>query len=151
MAYVDKILQPDETVRYTGRIHWVIYLPGLFVVLLGVIALLAGSFVVPPPYPQVGGAALIGIGVLQLLGAWFRRWTTELAVTNRRVIFKRGFISRHTIEMNMDKVESVDVDQTILGRMMGYGNIVVRGTGSGLEPMRDIAEPLAFRNHVTAG
>ena len=80
-----------------------------------------------------------------------RRWTTELAVTNRRVIYKRGFISRHTIEMNMDKVESVDVDQTILGRMMGYGNIVVRGTGSGLEPMRDIADPLTFRNHVTAG
>ena len=50
--------------------------------------------------------------------AWFRRWTTEIDVTDRRVVYKRGFINRHTVEMNMDKVESVDVDQSIMGRML---------------------------------
>jgi uncharacterized membrane protein YdbT with pleckstrin-like domain len=152
-SYLEKVLQPGETVRYTGRIHWVVYLGGIFVVVLGVGVLALVGIWVPHEYAQVaqiGGAALAIIGVLQLLGAWFRRWTTELAVTDRRIIFKRGFISRRTIEMNMDKVESVDVDQGILGRIFDYGDITVRGTGSGLEPMRAIDDPLAFRNHVTA-
>ena len=61
----------------------------------------------------------------------FRRWTTELSVTNHRVIYKRGFIRRHTVEMNMDKVETVNVDQSILGRIAGYGTIHVLGTGQG--------------------
>ena len=83
--------------------------------------------------------------------AWFARWTTEIAVTDRRVIYKRGFIQRHTVEMNVDKVESVDVDQSILGRIFNYGDITVRGTGATLEPFRSIEAPLDFRNHVTAG
>ncbi len=88
--------------------------------------------------------------LLTLLAAAVRRWTTEIAVTDRRVIFKRGLIRRHTIEMNMDKVETVDVDQSLAGRLLGYGDIVVRGTGSTIEPFRKIAAPLDFRNQVTA-
>ena len=52
--------------------------------------------------------------------------------------------------MNMDKVESVNVDQTLLGRIFGYGTVVVHGTGGGLEPLPNIASPITFRNHVTA-
>jgi uncharacterized membrane protein YdbT with pleckstrin-like domain len=84
------------------------------------------------------------------LRAWFRRWTTEVDVTDRRVVFKRGFIKRHTVELNMDKVESVDVDQSVLGRLLDYGDITIRGTGIGIEPLRGIGSPLDFRNHVTA-
>jgi uncharacterized membrane protein YdbT with pleckstrin-like domain len=65
-------------------------------------------------------------------------------------VYKRGFIPRHTVEMNMDKVESVDVDQSILGRMLNYGDITIRGTGLGIEPLHNIDEPLEFRNQVTA-
>ena len=65
-------------------------------------------------------------------------------------MFKRGFIRRHTVEMNMDKVESVDVDQSILGRIFDFGDIVVRGTGVGIEPLHNIQAPLKFRNYVTA-
>jgi len=65
-------------------------------------------------------------------------------------VYKRGFIRRHTVEMNMDKVESVDVDQSVLGRIFDYGDIVIRGTGVGIEPLRGIDSPLAFRNAVTA-
>src|SRR6185295_377503 len=82
--------------------------------------------------------------------AWFRRWTTEIAITNRRIILKRGFIRRHTIEMNMDKVESVDVDQSLLGRLLNYGDITVRGTGEGFERLLMIDAPLKFRSQVTA-
>jgi uncharacterized membrane protein YdbT with pleckstrin-like domain len=85
------------------------------------------------------------------LRAFIRRTTTELAVTDHRVIYKRGLLARHTIEMNRDKVESVDVDQSLLGRIFGYGTIVVRGTGGSLEPIRNIGDPLTFRSHITAG
>jgi uncharacterized membrane protein YdbT with pleckstrin-like domain len=95
------------------------------------------------------GVGCIG-GLLSFIHAWFKRWTTELAVTNRRIIYKRGFIRRHTIEMNMDKVESVDVDQSFWGRILNYGTIVVHGTGGGLEPLRRIDSPIEFRNRVTA-
>ena len=85
------------------------------------------------------------------LRAWFRRWTTEIAVTDRRVVLKRGFIRRHTVEMNMQKVESVDVDQTQLGRMFNYGTVTIKGTGSTLESLRMIDHPLKLRSAITAG
>ena len=88
--------------------------------------------------------------VIAFLYAWFVRWITELAVTNLRVVYKRGLITRHTAEMNMDKVESVDVDQSILGRILGYGTIHVNGTGQGIEHLHRIAAPLAIRNAIIA-
>ena len=95
----------------------------------------------------------MAFGLLTVVGfglAWFKRWTTEIDVTDRRIVYKHGFIKRHTVEMNMDKVESVDVDQSIFGRLLNYGDITIRGTGIGLEPLRGIDAPLEFRNHVTA-
>ena len=67
---------------------------------------------------------------------------TEIAVTNRRVIYKTGLIRRQTNEMNMDKVESVQIDQSILGRMLDYGNVTILGTGEGFETLRTIASPI---------
>ena len=85
------------------------------------------------------------------LRAWIRRVTTEFAVTDRRVIYKTGLFSRHTLEMNRGKVESVDVEQPFTGRLFGYGTIVLRGTGSTHEPIYHIADPLTFRSYITAG
>ena len=93
---------------------------------------------------------LAAAGGVMLFTAWFQRWTTEIDVTDRRVVYKCGFINRHTVEMNMDKVESVDVDQSILGRLLDYGDITIRGTGETWETLRKIGAPLKFRNHVTA-
>ena len=84
------------------------------------------------------------------LTAWFHRWTTETDVTNLRVVHKTGFIKRHTFEMSLDKVESVDVNQSILGRMLNYGDVTMRGVGEGAETIETIASPLEFRNHITA-
>ena len=83
--------------------------------------------------------------------AWFVRWITEFAITNRRVIYKRGFVWRITAEMNMDKVETVDVGQSILGRLLDYGLLQVKGTGSGQGIIvKRIAAPVALRNAITA-
>ena len=78
------------------------------------------------------------------------RATSEFAVTNRRVIIKVGLVSRKTVELNLEKVESIGVDQTVLGRILGYGSIVVVGTGGTREPFRGIADPMAFRRAVNA-
>jgi uncharacterized membrane protein YdbT with pleckstrin-like domain len=80
---------------------------------------------------------------------WLRWWITEIAVTNRRIIYKKGFIRRQTNEMNMDKVESVQVDQSILGRMLDYGTVTILGTGEGFEMLRTIAGPIKLRNCIT--
>jgi uncharacterized membrane protein YdbT with pleckstrin-like domain len=151
MSYIQHILQPGETLKHVSRLHWIVYLPGLLLLALAV-AVLIGAESQNQNLPLLSIAAVLMVfSAASLLRAWFRRWTTEIAVTNRRIIFKKGFIRRHTIEMNMDKVESVDVDQSILGRILGYGDILVRGTGASIEPFRTIGSPIEFRNQVTAG
>ena len=150
--YVTHVLQPGETVAFDGTIHWLVYGPAIFFALVtiagGVLAFGLDNDLNLVGY-GLGGSGLI-FGLISFARAWFARFTTEIAVTNLRVIFKQGFIRRKTIEMNMSKVESVDVNQSILGRMLDYGDIVVRGTGSGLEPLHMIAHPIAFRNAVIA-
>jgi uncharacterized membrane protein YdbT with pleckstrin-like domain len=154
MRYINEILQPGEKVLFYGRLHWIIYFPAVFLLLSAIWALFLST------HMQSGSPAalisLIAAPALALAASgmmfltWFRRWTTELDVTDRRVVNKRGFITRHTIEMNMDKIESVDVDQSILGRILNYGDITIRGTGTGWDPICTVARPLDFRNHVTA-
>jgi uncharacterized membrane protein YdbT with pleckstrin-like domain len=152
MSYVDKVLQPGEVVLGRTRIHWFIYLRSLFLLLLALVIYVAHASVAPEYqlYVSFGAAALGLIGLFYFLGAWTKRATTELAVTDRRVIHKTGFFSRETQEMNREKVESVDVEQSLAGRLFGYGTVLVRGTGSSWEPFANIANPLDFRSHITA-
>jgi len=148
--YIDDILQPGEKIVYSGTIHWIIYLPGMAVMLVAVFCLTRYGNTPAGPFWLIAAVMLAVIGMIGILRAWFQRWTTEIDVTDRRVVYKRGFIRRHTVEMNMDKIESVDVDQSVLGRLFDFGDIVIRGTGVGIEPLRRIGSPLEFRNHVTA-
>ena len=83
-----------------------------------------------------------------ILVALIRRATTELVLTDRRVIAKRGFISRDTVEMNLAKVESLHVNQGLLGRLFNFGDVSVVGTGSSLEPLRGISGPLELRRKL---
>ena len=153
MKYVTRVLQPGEAVVHQSHLHPLIFLPALLWLAVAVAFLVAAVMV---QQVEIWLACLIGAAVFGLfalisgLRAWIRRITTELAITDRRVIYKSGLLSRHTLEMNRSKVESVDVDQSILGRMFGFGTIILRGTGGSLEPMRMISDPLVFRSHITA-
>ena len=158
MSYVQSVLQPGERLILLGRLHWIVYWHAIvFFVLTIVTAVFAAAI---PPLGFVA-AAFAGLGVISSCYAWFMRWITEIAVTDRRIIYKRGFITRHTEEMNMDKVTSVDVDQSILGRMLDYGTIHVLGPGGnpaadlggrtpGIEHLHQVAHPLALRNAIIA-
>ena len=154
MRYVRKVLQPGETVVYATKLHWLIYVNTTLLAIACVA--LVGAAVSTSDNQSISLAFAIAAIIFALLAlstglrAFIRRSTTELAVTDHRVIYKSGLLSRHTIEMNRDKVESVDVDQSLLGRIFGYGTVVVRGTGGSLEPIRNIGDPLTFRSHITA-
>ena len=149
MSYIDQVLQPGEQIVHRAKLHWFIYLHALATSALAAALLIAGSYL-PDRIAYIPGLLVGAVAIYAWLGAWIRRSTTELAVTNRRIIIKRGWISRRTIEMNMDKVESVDVLQSLMGRIFDYGDIVVRGTGAGLEPLRTVGSPLKLRSFVTA-
>jgi uncharacterized membrane protein YdbT with pleckstrin-like domain len=95
-------------------------------------------------------AAVAGLAALYWSAtAWFHRWTTETDVTNMRVVHKTGFIKRRTFEISLDKVESVDVNQSILGRLMNYGDLTIQGVGERTQTISTIASPLAFRSAIT--
>ena len=150
MRYIERILQPGETLVYSGRIHWIVYLPAMALAAVA-LAILTQAKSGPTGLSWlIASIAFWLAAAVTFASAWFRRWTIEIDVTNRRVVYKEGFIKRHTIEMNMDKVESVDVDQTIFGRLLNYGDVTVHGTGEGWETLHNIGAPLELRNHVTA-
>ena len=154
MAYYTRVLQPDERVIVLGRLHWLIYLRSILVLTLAA-AILIGSFWLQDANQrnivQMLAAAVALVGLLMALGVAIRRHATEIVVTDRRVIFKRGILSRHTVEMNVSKIETVDVEQGLLARMFDYGTVIIRGTGSGFEPLRGVGAPLAIRNAIVVG
>src|SRR4051812_8657799 len=116
--YIDEILQPDEKVLFSTTIHWVTYVPGVLAWLVAVafLLLLRGETGNPTNMLWLALFAITGLFASYLtFRAWFARWTTETDVTNLRVVHKEGFIRRDTFEMNLDRVESIDVEQTILG------------------------------------
>jgi uncharacterized membrane protein YdbT with pleckstrin-like domain len=152
MSYLDKVLQPGETILHRTTLSWTLLLPGAAVLLIAILAYRFSSAEQFPSTWSIALLAIIGIpGLYHMAQAWLSRWVTEIAVTNKRIILKRGFIRRHTIEMNMDKVESVDVDQSLLGRLFNYGDVTVRGVGTGFEPLRMVDDPLRFRSQVSTG
>lgn len=149
MAYVRQVLLPGETVIITARLHWIIYLPSFMLFLGGSVLVAVYWWYFPEGWPLLAvGLVIYGIGIMSFVHWWFVRWITEFAVTNLRVIYKKGFIYRQTVEMNMDKVESVRVDQSVAGRILGYGTLHVLGTGQGIEHLHNIASPLEIRTAI---
>ncbi|HTO60030.1 MAG TPA: PH domain-containing protein [Bradyrhizobium sp.] len=151
--YIDEILQPGEKVLYSTNAHWIFYLPaiGAWIVALVLLILSRETTVQTVTMLALASAVVVALVALYLtVRAWFHRLTTETDVTNRRVVHKTGFIQRHTFEIALDKVESVDVDQSIAGRIFDYGNVTILGVGEGRETISTIASPLAFRNAITA-
>ena len=150
--YIDDILQPGEKVLYSTNAHWIFYWPAIVAWVAAVAFLVISRMVVDTSalFCLAVAAVAAVIALYKMMTAWFHRWTTETDVTNLRVVHKTGFIKRRTFEMSLDKVESVDVNQSILGRLLNYGNVTILGVGEGKETISTIASPLEFRNFITA-
>ena len=153
MAYYTKVIQPDETVKYVGGLHWTIYRNAILFAVVAVAALIAclelsgdQKFIA-----LIAGGLFLLLAAVSFLGAWFVRVTTEIVVTDKRIIHKIGWIARRTEEMNLTKVETVDVRQGIPGRIFDYGTVSIRGIGGGWEPLRRVGSPLELRNAIVVG
>ena len=148
MSYVEGVLQPGEQVRHISSIHWIVFWPGVVVAVLAVAAYWFGEARLLPTAWLYTAYALALVAIFLLVQEWYQRWITEIAVTNRRVIYKRGLVRRQTNEMNMDKVESVQVEQSVFGRIFDFGTVRILGTGEGFEALRTIARPITLRNSI---
>jgi uncharacterized membrane protein YdbT with pleckstrin-like domain len=154
MGYVDANLISDEAVAYRARLHWILFIkPAL--IALAVIGVAGSIFYAADLATKLSTQAslLVWIAVLIIaaipLLTTFLTWhSAEFAVTNKRVILKTGFVQSKTAEMFLNKIESVGVDQSITGRILGFGTIVIRGTGGSLEPFHRVSSPLRFRNQI---
>jgi uncharacterized membrane protein YdbT with pleckstrin-like domain len=156
MKYVERVLQPGERVVYTTSLHWLLFARAALLLIVAAACLIGSALVGADRVDlalglRVAGALFALLALIFGLRELLRRSSTELAITDRRVIYKTGMLKRRTIEMNRSKVETVGVDQSILGRILGYGTVVVRGTGGSFEPIAMIGDPLTFRSHITAG
>ena len=151
MGFIESTLLKDEKIIFAVRPHWNVFvLPAvlLFVALLvqlGVIPL-SSSFRVEGFSLQSWMAFLILLAaVVSLFNAWVIYGTSEYGVTNKRVLMKIGLVRRVSIELFLDKIEAIYVDQTIAGRILDFGTIVIVGTGGSRDPFANIPDPLGFR------
>lgn len=164
MSYVEKNLVAGETLLYQTRHHWVVLLGPLCVALLtglpglwllyGAMASKSGtsdffsSLRVGPEGLSVAGAILLVIAIATFSYGIAKRNATEMAVTNKRVLIKTGMASRRTLDLMLSRVESIGVEETVLGRTLGFGTVIVRGTGGTPEAFVMIAHPQEFRRAV---
>ena len=157
MSYVEDNLMPNEKVLFSARIHPAVFLQPVVYFLFFVLVTFLAFSIDSQRDPIASSPALMltcfsGLLFIYAIGlaiqAAILLATTEFAVTNRRVIAKRGFIRRHTMEMLLQKVESVSVSQNILGRMLNFGTITITGTGGTQEGFRTIVEPLTVRKKM---
>lgn len=153
-SYVQSFVGPGEEILYLGRVSLVSILPSLIGGALLIFAGCAGAignFTIGGTRELTFGALLVALaGVAIVVAGLIRRNSTELAVTSRRVIAKFGWVRRGTVELNLPKVESIRVEQSVMGRLFGYGSIIVTGTGSTMDPIPFIADPIGFRQAVQA-
>ena len=147
MSYIDRNLLQGERVVYRTHLNWlVLVIPFLFaLVIMGPIAWILST----GTWSQFAWIPL-AIGLLSILAAVIRRQSSDFSVTNKRVLMKVGVISSHSIELMLNKIEAITVDQSFLGRLFGYGEVILTGSGGSKEVFANIRSPLEFRRAVQA-
>jgi uncharacterized membrane protein YdbT with pleckstrin-like domain len=164
MSYAEKSMVPGETLLYQTRHHWMVLIgPVVMGFVFGVLAagllieaiaakngkgVAAGATSTGVEGMVVFGVFLLVVAIVMLAYGIAKRNATEMAVTNKRVLIKTGMASRRTLDLMLSRVESIGVEETVFGRMLGYGSVIVRGTGGTPEPFLMIAHPQEFRRAV---
>lgn len=170
MLYVQQSLGPNEELVHIGRFHWMYTVAAFMAIVWGVIIsimIIVGAILV---YEQMGwfqpGLSFLEqirglhpivrifsfivfvLGLLSFAQMMVIKATTEIAITNTRLIYKRGLIARHVGEISVDRIEGVNVLQTILGRLLDYGRLAIRGMGVGEVVLPPIENPIKFRQAI---
>ncbi|HEV2520795.1 MAG TPA: PH domain-containing protein [Candidatus Acidoferrales bacterium] len=157
MSYVEKHLLEGEKVVYATRLHWIVLVVPVLLGLLfgltgaGMLVLSARTTAGDSPAAQsmtIIGAIFLVVALIFIARGVLVRKATEMTVTNKRVFVKVGLAARRTIELLLSRVESIGVEESVIGRMLGYGTVIVRGTGGTPEVFNRIAHPLEFRTQV---
>lgn len=151
MSYIDNNLLTDEHIVYRAHLHWIIFARPIFWVLVTMLLYYLYCNYMPattPEYYQLVIAVPLLIAVFEAIAKLVLYHTSQYGVTNKRVIVKTGFIRVNSSENFLQKVENIQVDQSIWGRILGYGTIVIIGTGGTREPFYLIHDPLMFRRQV---
>ena len=146
MSYSESHLLPGETIKYRGRLHWLPFLPAY---LLGALftAIGVAGLVMQTWWLAIAGFA---VAIPAFVWIYIAKVTSEFCVTDQRVIIKVGFIRRRTVETMLGKVETIGVEQSLIGRVFDFGTMLVVGTGGTQDKFHNIADPLEFRRQVQA-
>ncbi|HEV3239954.1 MAG TPA: PH domain-containing protein [Casimicrobiaceae bacterium] len=147
MSYIDSNLLEGEHVVFRTRLHWLLFLGP---VLLIVIVLLPSAWFLAAGSWSSYAWIPLALGLLVLLPTWIKRQSSDFAVTNKRVMMKVGVFNTRSIELLLGKIEAIAVEQSLLGRLFGYGDIVITGSGGTKEVFSYIQSPLEFRRAVQA-
>lgn len=145
MSYLDKNLLADERVLFRTRLHWGLYVPPVaftLFVMVPIAVLLAVNALIPFI------AAPLGLGLVWILAAHIRRQSSEFAVTNKRVVIKLGVFTTRSVELLPSKIEGVGVEQHMWGKLFGFGDIEVTGSGGTKERFTGIQSPFEFRRAI---
>lgn len=156
MGYIKETLLKDERITYITAPHWIVFLPAVLMVVFTIAVyyyapiLFGGNQMLFSINLQTAVTSVLFIfSLYQLAKSIIIHQFTEYGITNRRIVMKTGLIQRNTFETFLDKVEAVNVDQTIMGRILGYGTVVIVGTGGSRDRFFSVPNPLQFRMFVS--
>ncbi|MCK5384477.1 MAG: PH domain-containing protein [Alphaproteobacteria bacterium] len=171
MLYVQQSLGPDEELVYVGKFHWMYTVGAFMSILWGLmlsILIMFASYkgyemlgylsdddvgflgAIKEIHPAIRGVAFLFfvLGLVKFAHMMVIKVTTEIAITNNRLVYKRGLVARHVGEISIDRIEGVNVLQTILGRIFDYGRVMIRGMGVGEVVLPPIEDPITFRRAI---
>ena len=150
MGYIEQSIGPTETLLYKARFHWLYYAAAWSALIFLALSIGCILFYVR----TITGIVLLSacaLGLLLLLRSMIPIWTTEIGVTNHRLIVKRGWLVRSTDELQLNAIEKVNFNQGFLGRLFGFGNVDVHGTGMDDLHVPAVADPMGLLKAIEEG
>jgi uncharacterized membrane protein YdbT with pleckstrin-like domain len=151
MSYIERSLGDGEEIVALARFHWMYNLRAWLAVIVPVTVLLGALIYLDQTVRDgaaLGAAALLLAGFIVFLSMMIQKWTTEIGVTSARFVKKTGFLSLHTEEVSLRNIEAVKVSQGLWGRVFGYGNLRIEGTGDDHVDVLNIDDPVGFRRAI---
>lgn len=128
MGYINDSLSNGEEIKELFKLHWFSKIPMIIWVILAI--------------------PTLGITLLLAIWEWLKLRSIEQGVTNKRVILKKGIISRKSEEMKIASIETVEIIQGVLGRMFGFGTVKVTGRGISDLIFKNIDDPMDVKKKI---